>query len=108
MTRLKLVMLTDVQSPNMRNVLHQIYVNIYVEYGEDTRRLRVDSLLTIASCQEPFITRRTSRWSWCSERALRDGIRAIRQRGVIGQERNKVMPVMRSRPNTEVDRSQFT
>lgn len=32
MTRLKLVMLTDVQSPNMRNVLHQIYVNIYVEY----------------------------------------------------------------------------
>lgn len=29
---LKFVMLTDTQSLNMRNVLHQIYVNLYVEY----------------------------------------------------------------------------
>jgi len=29
---LKFVMLTDTQSLNMRNVLHQIYVNLYVEF----------------------------------------------------------------------------
>lgn len=34
MTSTKFVMLTDVASPNMRNVLHQIYVNIYVEFGK--------------------------------------------------------------------------
>jgi hypothetical protein len=27
-------MLTDTQTLNMRNVLHQIYVNLYVEFGE--------------------------------------------------------------------------
>jgi hypothetical protein len=26
-------MLTDTQTLNMRNVLHQIYVNLYVEFG---------------------------------------------------------------------------
>ncbi|KFY11128.1 hypothetical protein V491_07337 [Pseudogymnoascus sp. VKM F-3775] len=31
-TSIKFVMLTDTQSLNMRNVLHQIYVNLYVEF----------------------------------------------------------------------------
>lgn len=31
---LKFAMLTDVQTLNMRNVLHQIYVNLYVEFGK--------------------------------------------------------------------------
>ncbi|KAH8600804.1 Sybindin-like family-domain-containing protein [Bisporella sp. PMI_857] len=31
-TSIKFVMLTDTQTLNMRNVLHQIYVNLYVEY----------------------------------------------------------------------------
>jgi len=31
-TNIKFVMLTDVQAVNMRSVLHQIYVNLYVEY----------------------------------------------------------------------------
>lgn len=30
---IKFVMLTDTQTLNMRNVLHQIYVNLYVEFG---------------------------------------------------------------------------
>lgn len=33
LTSIKFVMLTDIGAPNMRNVLHQIYVNIYIEYG---------------------------------------------------------------------------
>jgi hypothetical protein len=32
-TNIKFVMLTDTQTLNMRNVLHQIYVNLYVEFG---------------------------------------------------------------------------
>jgi hypothetical protein len=28
-------MLTDTQMPNMRNVLHQIYVNLYIEFGKN-------------------------------------------------------------------------
>lgn len=32
-TNIKFVMLTDVMTNNMRSVLHQIYVHIYVEYG---------------------------------------------------------------------------
>jgi hypothetical protein len=32
-TNIKFVMLTDTQTPNMRNVLHQIYVNLYVEFS---------------------------------------------------------------------------
>lgn len=30
---LRFVLLTDTQSPSMRNVLHQIYINLWVEYG---------------------------------------------------------------------------
>jgi len=32
-TSIKFVMLTDTQTLNMRTVLHQIYVNLWVEYG---------------------------------------------------------------------------
>jgi hypothetical protein len=32
-TNIKFVMLTDTQTLNMSNVLHQIYVNLYVEFG---------------------------------------------------------------------------
>lgn len=32
-TSLKFVLLTDPSTLNMRNVLHQIYVNLYVEFG---------------------------------------------------------------------------
>lgn len=31
-TNIKFVMLTDTQTLNMRNVLHQIYVNLYIEF----------------------------------------------------------------------------
>lgn len=31
-SQLKMVMLTDTHTLNMRNVLHQIYVNLYVEF----------------------------------------------------------------------------
>ncbi|KAK5663966.1 hypothetical protein OQA88_178 [Cercophora sp. LCS_1] len=30
---LRMVMLTDTAAPSMRNVLHQIYINLWVEYG---------------------------------------------------------------------------
>jgi hypothetical protein len=33
-TNIKFVMLTDVKSPSMRVALQQIYINLYVEYGE--------------------------------------------------------------------------
>ena len=33
-TSIKFVMLTDTQTLNMRNVLHQIYVNLYIEFGK--------------------------------------------------------------------------
>lgn len=31
---LRFVMITDTGSMSMRNVLHQIYINLWVEYGE--------------------------------------------------------------------------
>ncbi len=31
---LRFVLLTDTASASMRNVLHQIYINLWVEYGE--------------------------------------------------------------------------
>ena len=33
-TSLKFVMVTDTKTNNLRIVLHQIYVSLYVEYGE--------------------------------------------------------------------------
>lgn len=34
---LRFVMLTDTQQPSMRNVLHQIFINLWVEYGTWSR-----------------------------------------------------------------------
>lgn len=36
-TSLKFVMVTDTKTNNLRIVLHQIYVSLYVEYGELSR-----------------------------------------------------------------------
>lgn len=33
-TNIKFVMLTDTKTQNLRIVLHQIYVNLYVEFGQ--------------------------------------------------------------------------
>jgi hypothetical protein len=33
-SNLRLVMLTDTATLSMRNVLHQIYINLWVEYGK--------------------------------------------------------------------------
>ena len=37
-TSLKFVMVTDTKTNNLRIVLHQIYVSLYVEYGELSSR----------------------------------------------------------------------
>lgn len=48
---LRFVLLTDTASASMRNVLHQIYINLWVEYGQSmlggrhTLALRLGSLL---------------------------------------------------------------
>lgn len=39
-TSLKFVMVTDTKTNNLRIVLHQIYVSLYVEYGECMGELR--------------------------------------------------------------------
>lgn len=36
-TNIKFVMLTDLKSPSMRIALQQIYINLFVEYGQFTR-----------------------------------------------------------------------
>jgi hypothetical protein len=33
-SNLRFALLTEVGAPGMRNVLHQIYINLWVEYGE--------------------------------------------------------------------------
>ena len=38
-SNLRFVMLTDTATPSMRNVLHQIYINLWVEYGRCLGRL---------------------------------------------------------------------
>lgn len=40
-TNIKFVMLTDINSPNMRIALQQIYINLYVEYGKLRSRRRL-------------------------------------------------------------------
>lgn len=37
---LRFVLLTDTASASMRNVLHQIYINLWVEYGQSMPRVR--------------------------------------------------------------------
>lgn len=40
-SNLRLVMLTDTATLSMRNVLHQIYINLWVEYGTLAEAWRV-------------------------------------------------------------------
>jgi hypothetical protein len=54
-------MLTDTQTLNMRNVLHQIYVSLYVEFGKLVLCFEWPLVLMNGSCQEPPIAGRTSR-----------------------------------------------
>lgn len=57
-TSLKFVMVTDTKTNNLRIVLHQIYVGLYVEYGEMT--LDYQSVTEYYSGQKPSITSGTS------------------------------------------------
>ena len=51
-TSLKFVMLSDTKTQNLRFVLHQIYVNLYVEYGMMFPSLvTCGSWLWIAGCE---------------------------------------------------------
>ncbi|KAI4142284.1 MAG: hypothetical protein LQ340_007395, partial [Diploschistes diacapsis] len=63
-TSLKFVMLTDTKMNNLRIVLHQIYVGLFVEYGEfdvtvkparDMEVVHKASELTMGSCQESAV-----------------------------------------------------
>jgi trafficking protein particle complex subunit 1 len=38
-TNLRFALLTEPGAPSMRNVLHQIYINLWVEYGKFNRRV---------------------------------------------------------------------
>lgn len=38
-TNLRFVLLTDTATMSMRNVLHQIYINLWVEYGMSSEAL---------------------------------------------------------------------
>jgi hypothetical protein len=66
-TSIKFVMLTDTQTLNMRNVLHQIYVNLYVEFGESSRGTGEIDANRLRSGEESIISCRTSWWRGCCE-----------------------------------------
>lgn len=42
-TSLKFVMVTDTKTNHLRIVLHQIYVSLYVEYGEFSRQMMLNT-----------------------------------------------------------------
>lgn len=73
---LRLVMLTDTATLSMRNVLHQIYINLWVEYGTWRYHTRNSSggLWWLTSCvfsgQESALAGRAQRWGGCAERAV--------------------------------------
>lgn len=46
-TNIKFVMLTDLKSPSMRIALQQIYINLFVEYGQSAHWLYLRSVLTL-------------------------------------------------------------
>jgi hypothetical protein len=66
-TSIKFVMLTDTQTLNMRNVLHQIYVNLYVEFGEYSRGTGGIDANRLRSGEESIISCRTSWRRGCCE-----------------------------------------
>lgn len=71
---LRFVMLTDTGSASMRNVLHQIYINLWVEYGMYLRfrqegRIFIAKLMANLFCynsrQEPACTSRAQGGRGC-------------------------------------------
>lgn len=82
---LRFVMLTDTATMSMRNVLHQIYINLWVEYGtfrgrEEDCGEREWVADRWDSGQEPPRARRAQGRRRRQERALRDGPRPVRPR----------------------------
>lgn len=73
-SNLRFVMLTDTASPSMRNVLHQIYINLWVEYGTFmflTRGLEKGLVADNSdSGQEPPFACRTQGRCRCKKRAV--------------------------------------
>ena len=74
---LRFVLLTDTMSMSMRNVLHQIYINLWVEYGEFSEMghgttafpVHGDGVLTsVCSRQESLGAGRAQRRRGCQER----------------------------------------
>lgn len=80
-TNLRFVILTDTATMNMRNVLHQIYINLWVEYGTSiisiSKRVlggiqknknkkglgeKLTNELDVYSGQEPSCARRAQGW----------------------------------------------
>jgi hypothetical protein len=79
MTNIKFVMLTDTQSPNMRNVLHQIYVNLYVEFGNIAHSICEDLSADMRnSGEESAFSSRTSWGRRRCKRIIRIGIGSVR------------------------------
>ena len=92
-TNLKFVMVTDTKTNNLRIVLHQIYVGLYVEYGMFYSHLLrywvgfegfelQEAKVTCAdirdgSGQKPAVTRRTPRRCRSQLRNVRIGIGAV-------------------------------
>lgn len=52
-TNLKFVMLTDIKMASLRAALHQIYVNLYVEFGEKLWLGEWQEMLMVYSNEEP-------------------------------------------------------
>lgn len=70
---LRFVMMTDTAAPSMRNVLHQIYINLWVEYGILPLILRRQSKIANSvgnSGQESPIACRAQGRRRCQERAV--------------------------------------
>lgn len=57
-TNLRFVLLTDTATMSMRNVLHQIYINLWVEYGMYIVVCFVSTLFFLLLCMRaPFCRR---------------------------------------------------
>ena len=82
-TNIKFVMLTDTQTPNMRSVLHQIYVNLYVEFGKVHRLVLGVWAKIVLSRQESSFSSRASWRRGCCKRIIRVSIGPVRERCLI-------------------------
>lgn len=87
-TNIKFVMLTDTKSPSMRQVLYQIYVNLYIEFGMSfpypSFQISDESKADRKhSGQEPTLTSRARKRRRRGKRALRISPRTICGRRLI-------------------------